>query len=133
MLFITLEPEHVAKSLIEGVDLILAIGKEPRKTIATFSSLVGEEPPHTDDRPLEKGEVMAWWREPRGQPFLFHSYAPSLPRHRHIRKYAEGDVKEEAFIFAGPDGKLKLRAQNLFIFLQIGEGVDDLTWNGSAS
>jgi hydroxymethylpyrimidine pyrophosphatase-like HAD family hydrolase/GTPase SAR1 family protein len=129
LLFITLEPEHVAKSLIEGVDLILAIGGEPRKTITTFSALVGEEPPHTDDRPLEKGEAMAWWREPRGEPFLFHSFTPSLPRHRHIRKYAEGDVKEEAFIFTGPDDKLKLRAQNLFVFLQIGDGVDDLTWN----
>lgn len=129
MLFITLEPEHVAKSIIEGVDLILAIGQEPRETIATFSSIVGEEPPHTDERPLEKGEAMAWWRDPRGEPFLFYSHTPSLPRHRHIRKYAEGDVKEEAFIFTGPDDKLKLRAQNLFVFLQMGDGVDDLTWN----
>ena len=38
-------------------------------------------------------------------------------------------MKDEAFIFTGPDDKLKLRAQNLFIFLQIGDGVDDLTWN----
>ena len=28
----------------------------------------------------------------------------------------------------GPEGRLNLRAQNLMLFLQIGEGVDDRTW-----
>jgi hydroxymethylpyrimidine pyrophosphatase-like HAD family hydrolase len=129
MVFITLEPEHIARPILHGVDLILAIGSEPGKVISTFSSAVGEAPPSLDNKPLEKGETMAWWREPRGEPFLFRSFPPSLPRHRHVRKYAEGDVKLGAFIFRGPDGKLKIRAQNLNLFLQIGEGVDDLTWN----
>ena len=129
MLFITLEPEHVAKSILRGVDLILAIGGEPRRTITTFSAAVGEEPPPVEDRLLQKGDAMAWWRDPRGEPFVFKSFPPSLPRHRHIRKYAEGDLDVGAFVFTGPDGNLKLRAQNLFIFLQMGDGVDDLTWN----
>jgi hypothetical protein len=129
MVFITLEPEHIARPILHGVDLILAIGSEPGKVISTFSSAVGEEPPALDNKPLEKGETMAWWRDPRGDPFLFRSFPPSLLRHRHVRKYAEGDVKLGAFIFRGPDGKLKIRAQNLNIILQIGDGVDDLTWN----
>ena len=129
MLFITLQPEHLAKSILQGVDLILAIGQDPRKTISTFSAAIEEETPDLEDYQLEKGQAMAWWRHPRGEPFVFRSFPPSLPRHRHIRKYAEGDVKLGAFVFTGPDGRLKLRAQNLFIFLQIGEGVDDLTWN----
>jgi HAD superfamily hydrolase (TIGR01484 family) len=33
-----------------------------------------------------------------------------------------------SFWFRGPEGKLKLRAQSLPLFLQIGEGVDDETW-----
>src|SRR5207302_1952978 len=33
-----------------------------------------------------------------------------------------------SFFFRGPEGKLKLRAQNLNLFLQIGDGVDDETW-----
>ncbi len=129
MLIITLEPEHVAKSIIQGVDLILAIGQEPSLTISKFSAAVDETPPPIDNRQLEKGQAMAWWRDPRGEPFLFHSFPPSLPRHRHIRKYAEGDLKEGAFLFTGPDNKLKLRAQNLFVFLEIGDGVDEATWN----
>ncbi len=33
-----------------------------------------------------------------------------------------------SFKFRGPNGKLNLRAQNLVIFLQLADGVDDDTW-----
>jgi len=128
MLFITLEPQHVARPILKGVDVILAIGGEPDKTIRTFTEALGEPSPELNNHPLEKGEAVAWWRDPRGTPFLFRSHPPQLTRHRHIRKYAEGDVKLGAFIFRGPEDKLKLRAQNLFVFLQIADGVDDPTW-----
>jgi hypothetical protein len=57
-------------------------------------------------------------------------YAPgTVERRRHIRKYAEGDLGEDkSFWFRGPDGSLTLRAQNLQLFLQLGDGVDDQTW-----
>ena len=35
---------------------------------------------------------------------------------------------ERSFYSHGPENKLNLRAQNLFLFLQIAEGVDDETW-----
>jgi hypothetical protein len=35
---------------------------------------------------------------------------------------------EHRFYFRGPKGELKLPAQNLRIFMQVGEGVDDVTW-----
>ena len=48
---------------------------------------------------------------------------------RHIRKYAEGKLGDDnAFFFRGPQGKLKLRAQNLITFMELAEGVDDETW-----
>ena len=50
-------------------------------------------------------------------------------RRRHVRKYARGDVQDKAFHFRGPDERLNLRAQNLGLFAQIGEGVDDETWS----
>ena len=50
-------------------------------------------------------------------------------RKRHTRKYAEGDLgPERSFWFRGPQGKLNLQAQNLVLFSQIGDGVDDETW-----
>ena len=49
---------------------------------------------------------------------------------RHKRKYAEGELPQDAsFYFRGPKDELNLRAQNLLIFLQIAEGVNDSTWN----
>ena len=36
---------------------------------------------------------------------------------------------ERSFYFRGPEGSLNLRAQNLILFCQIAEGVDDNTWN----
>jgi len=54
---------------------------------------------------------------------------PGKAQHRrHRRKYAAGDLADEAFVFRGREGKLKLRAQNLSIFLQMAEGVDEDTW-----
>jgi hydroxymethylpyrimidine pyrophosphatase-like HAD family hydrolase len=44
-------------------------------------------------------------------------------------KFVEGELaSEDSFYFRGPEGKLKLRAQNLAMFLQIADGVDDATW-----
>jgi hypothetical protein len=51
-------------------------------------------------------------------------------RVRHKRNYSAGDLgADKSFYFRGPDGKLNLRAQNLTMFLQLADGVDDETWN----
>ncbi len=50
-------------------------------------------------------------------------------RRRHQRKYAEGELgTDKSFYFRGPEGTLNLRAQNLILFLQLADGVDDATW-----
>jgi hypothetical protein len=54
---------------------------------------------------------------------------PRSERRRHRRKYAQGElIEEENFVFRGPEGRLRLRAQNLVTFMQMAEGVDDDTW-----
>jgi len=56
---------------------------------------------------------------------------PSRAEHRrHSRKYAEGQLDEQrSFYFRGPEGRLNLRAQNLTMFVQMANGVDDETWD----
>jgi hypothetical protein len=50
-------------------------------------------------------------------------------RRHHRRNYAQGELSpEQSFYFRGPDSKLNLRAQNLMMFLQLADGVDDETW-----
>ena len=56
-------------------------------------------------------------------------HAPAEKAERHIRKYAEGALGEDkSFYFRGPSNALNLRAQNLTIFMQMADGVDDDTW-----
>ena len=63
------------------------------------------------------------------------SHAPAEKgRARHIRKYAEGALGEDkSFYFRGPANALNLRAQNLTIFMQMADGVDDETLAPSPS
>ncbi len=62
-------------------------------------------------------------------PSALRAFPPRSDHKRHVRKYAEGELGPDvSFYFRGPDGRLNLRAQNLSLFLQVGEGVDDDTW-----
>jgi hypothetical protein len=38
-------------------------------------------------------------------------------------------IEHEHFFFRGPREELNLRAQNLVVFMQIAEGIDDDTWD----
>src|SRR5205823_7303974 len=73
--------------------------------------------------------ALAWLRDSAEPPFVFRSLAPRAERRRHRRKYAEGELRPDlCFYFRGPEGKLNLKAQNLAMFLQMADGVDDETW-----
>jgi hydroxymethylpyrimidine pyrophosphatase-like HAD family hydrolase len=129
MLLITVHPESVAEAMLTAVDLVLAVGESPEQTIRAFCKAVGEGPPAVAPTPLEPGEVLAWWRRSNESPIRVRRIAPRSERRRHSRKYAEGNLgPNRSFYFRGPDETLNLRAQNLNLFLQIADGVDDETW-----
>ena len=70
-----------------------------------------------------------WFFEKQIPPFRFRIIPGRIEKLRHIRKYAEGELgRDRSFYFRGPDKKLNLRAQNLSLFIQMAEGVDDETW-----
>jgi hypothetical protein len=78
---------------------------------------------------LESGEALVWSRKTGGSPFRLKIAPSRAERRRHRRKYAEGELAPvKSFYFRGPEGRLNLRAQNLGLFCQIAEGVDDETW-----
>ena len=117
VLLITVHPGHVAKAMLEAIDVAIAVGTMPESTLRPFGPVRKAS--------LEEGEVLAWC-EGRAEPLRLE---PGRAQHRrHRRKYARGDLADEAFVFRGPEGKLKLRAQNLSVFLQMAEGVDEETW-----
>jgi hypothetical protein len=130
MLLITVHPESVSRAVLESVDLVLAVGDHPEKTIREFCEAAGRTAPKEVPVVLEKGEALAWWADSgKRPPFRLRSKPPRAVRQRHSRKYAEGNLgPDRSFYFRGPDNRLNLRAQNLFLFCQLAEGVDDATW-----
>jgi HAD superfamily hydrolase (TIGR01484 family) len=128
-ILVTVHPEHVAQAAVAAAEWVMAIGKTPAETIAAFSAARGTPAPITDARPLAPGEALVWRRgDPRG-PIRIRPAPSRLEHRRHVRKYAEGDLgPESSFYFRGADGRLNLRAQNLQLFLQLGDGVDAATW-----
>jgi HAD superfamily hydrolase (TIGR01484 family) len=128
MVLITVHPEMVAPAALAPVDTVVAVGESPEQTVCAYSRALGRQPPTLSPVNLEAGEAFAWSRHTGGEGFRFRIAPGRSERRRHLRKYAEGDLGPHSFYFRGPDGKLNLRAQNLVLFNQIAEGVDDATW-----
>jgi hypothetical protein len=128
VLLITVHPEHMSPAVLEDVATVIAVGANPRETLLQFAAQVGRPPPDVPGEALPAGEALAWFRT--GGAFArFRVHTPHSERRRHVRKYAAGELgPDKSFFFRGPDEKLNLRAQNLQLFLQVGDGVDDDTW-----
>jgi len=130
LVFITVHPEHVSRAWLQRMDAVVVIGVSPAETLTELASALGVVPPREQPQPLAAGEALVWWpRDPKRGLVHVRTTPPQTERHRHVRKYVEGALPpDRSFYFRGPEGKLNLRAQNLNIFLQMGEGVDDETW-----
>jgi hypothetical protein len=108
---------------------MIAIGESPEQTMQAFFEAAGQSPPPLVPITLNAGEALLWSQHADAAPVWIRSLPPRAERRRHHRKYAEGELGPDiSFYFRGPEGKLNLRAQNLRIFLQLAEGVDDETW-----
>lgn len=128
VMMVTLTPHHMAKAVLKAVDLVIGIGGEGKESIGEFAGMVGSQAPDVALAEPEAGEAVGWWRN-SGETFQFRALRPETVRRRHVRKYMKGElVPDESFYFEGPDKKLHLRAQNLQLFMQISEGVDEETW-----
>ena len=129
VLMITVDPDKLPPAALELPDLVIAIGDDPDRTLHLFSDGVGHSYPALNPVTLNPGEGVAWFWKDGEPPFRFRSHPPKGERQRHQRKYAEGELPPElSFYFRGPDKKLNLRAQNLSVFVQLADGVDDATW-----
>lgn len=129
VLLITVHPKHLASGVLSAVDVVIAMGEGPDKTLRSFSEALGQRSPSVGPVELESNEALVWFRREKATPVRMSVAPPRAEHRRHVRKYAEGDVgPERSFYFRGPQGRLNLRAQNLLLFTQIGDGVDDQTW-----
>lgn len=127
-IYITVHPGSVTPTIISTIDTVIAVGEHPELTLAEFCEAAGIACPQLE--PIDKlapGTVVYW--KIGEEPIVVVTEKPEGERTRHSRKYAEGNLgADRAFVFRGRDGKLNLRAHNLHLFLHLGDGVDDDTW-----
>ena len=130
MIYITVEPKSMSGPVLPTVNTVVALGGDPKKILSELSDAVGEPAPPLGETALQTGEVLVWLKKKKEPPFKVKVIASRGERRRHKRKYAEGDLgPERSFYFQGPEKKLHLQAQNLMLFMQLADGLDDETWN----
>lgn len=125
---ITAAATTLPRCVLEAMEVILSVGDEAGKILECYCEAIGASPPRLPARAAQRGQALYWDRG-SAEAKLVLVDAPKQAHQRHIRKYAEGTLgADKSFYFRGPYGALKLRAQNLTLFLQLAEGVDDETW-----
>jgi hypothetical protein len=127
-ILVTVHPDHVAPAILAPVDLVVAVGHSPEETLGQFAGATGQPltwPEHLRYRP---DGVVAWFLQYGQPPFAMEAQPGRAERIRHRRKYAEGDLRWHSFYFRGPHNQHNLKAQNLVVFCQIAQGIDESTW-----
>jgi hypothetical protein len=110
-----------------SVRTAIIVGRNAHETAGAFARRRGR--PASALPPSDGDTRLAWWLKEGSPPRQFRPVETAAERQRHHRKYAEGELGEDrSFYFRGPGNRLNLRAQNLELFKQIGDGVDDETW-----
>jgi HAD superfamily hydrolase (TIGR01484 family) len=126
VMLVTVHPEAVEDDVLAGVDTAVVVGTEPGPVVAAVARHTGAA---AVDAPAPVTGQVALWRSGADRVERVELAPPAAERRRHRRKYAVGTMsRDTSFYFRGPDDRLNLRAHNLAMFLQIGDGVDDETW-----
>jgi hypothetical protein len=129
-ILITVHPDHVSPAALNPVDIIIAVGKTPVQSFASFAQTLQIPVPQEAKVDLQPGEALVWFRGKDEAPIHVRTIPGKEDRRRHVRQYAEGEFSpHQSFYFRGPEARLNLRAHNLATFLQLAEGIDEDTWN----
>jgi HAD superfamily hydrolase (TIGR01484 family) len=129
---VTVHPDHVSKAILSSINGVVAVGNDPRGVVEQFNKGAGARL-NVDQPGLDGGEVekvMVWLFSESAIPLRVSIKPAKQELRRHKRKYAAGELgQDKSFYFRGPKHQLNLRAQNMNMFTQLAEGIDDETWS----
>ena len=129
VVLITVNPDSLPLMVLNRVSIVTIVGSDANETLQAFGSATKKVVPLLPPPVLTTGEVWQWNLIDSVTPIRYNAMKSTREHTRHRRKYAEGQLApEKSFYFRGPNGNLNLRAQNLILFCQIAEGIDDETW-----
>jgi len=128
---VTVHPDLLAREVLQRVDTLLIVGAQADASLRQFAAHTGRALPVPEGATgLQAGEALVWQAALENGPRIARMTPSRAEHRRHSRKYAEGQLDEQrSFYFRGPEGRLNLRAQNLTMFVQMANGVDDETWD----
>jgi hydroxymethylpyrimidine pyrophosphatase-like HAD family hydrolase len=130
-MLITAHPEQLPKGIVSAMTAIVAVGSTADDVLRHVAAGIDATVPVPTlaEREPQTGEALVWLPNDMPAPVQFRAESPRGERQRHRRKYATGTLgPDKSFYFRGVEGNLRLRAQNLGMFLQMADGVDDDTW-----
>jgi HAD superfamily hydrolase (TIGR01484 family) len=129
VLLVSVSPNLVAAPILRAVDTVIVLGEKPQEMLDEFAAANEVRVTRAPAPTLAPGTALLWNKNGASAPIVVKLEPSKIERRRHLRKYAEGELPaERSFFFRGPQNKLKLRAHNLVLFLDLADGVDDDTW-----
>jgi len=123
---VSTSPHALHAEAMSRIGMIITIGENPGYPFEQWGQVVGEAVPSVIPA-LQQGEVCVWERG-GGEPEVVRYTVPHQLHRRHKKKYAQGEMGENSFVFRGEEGRLHLVANNLLMFLRIAAGIDIDTW-----
>lgn len=128
-IYVTVHPGSVASSILRAIDTLVVVGDHPTGTVIELCRAAQLPlPAMAAVDQLPAGSAL-YWKLGSTDTKVIRVAPPKRERTRHCRKYVEGNLgSARSFYFRGPEAKLKLKAHNLLLFVLLGDGVDDDTW-----
>ena len=128
ILMMSVTPKSVSATALRLIESLIVLGEKPREMVGEFAAANDIGLPELPRDSIVGGEALLWHKSAT-QVKVIVPEPSRTERRRHLRKYAEGSLGEDrSFFFRGPEGKLKLGAQNLIAFMDLADGVDEETW-----
>jgi hydroxymethylpyrimidine pyrophosphatase-like HAD family hydrolase len=128
LMLITAFPEQLAEVALRGIDCLAVMGHNPEKILQQYCALTEIEQPASGPAGVFNDRALAW-KLPYPVATWFEPASLRMVHLRHRHMYLEGNMHpDNRFYFRGPNGELNLAAQNLKVFLQMAEGVNEETW-----
>ncbi len=126
-ILISTSPHALGPAMLSKIGMLLTIGKNPSYPFEQFCGRLGIPVP-ANIPSLAEDEICIWERDDTRPPYKAKFRLPLQLQQRHKKKYAQGDMGGNSFVFTGPQNKLHLKANNLLLFKHLAEGIDSDTW-----
>ena len=125
-IMISTSPDHLSVQALSKIGMIMVVGSNTAYPIKQYCKVLRMDVPSIPE--ISEAEICVWDIEKKTAPTAIRYFWPQKLLKRHKRKYAQGNMASNSFIFTGIENKLHLVAPNLMMFKHIAEGIDAGSW-----